>query len=210
MLGEAGILHALWLIAIVVQAMSAALIAGRREMDWFGVCALASITALGGGTVRDVLLGRHPLTWIEHPEYLGVTVVAALAMAFAAPYMQRLRRLFLGLDAVGLVVFTVLGCNIAAAMQMPVVIVIVSGMITGCGGGVLRDMLCGESPLLFRKELYASVSLLTGGLYIGLQELALPHVASLSVAMASGLALRLLAIRHGWNMPRFIYKSEWD
>ncbi|MFT3669650.1 MAG: trimeric intracellular cation channel family protein [Pseudoxanthomonas sp.] len=210
MINEDAVLHALWLVAIIVEAMTAALVAGRREMDWFGVCALASITALGGGTLRDLLLGRHPLTWIEHPVYLGVTIVAALAMAFAAPYMQRLRRLFLGLDAVGLVVFTVLGCNVAAAMQMPVAVVIVAGMITGCGGGVLRDLLCGESPLLFRKELYASVSLLTGGLYLGLQALSLPHVVAVSIAMMIGLALRLLAIRHGWNMPRFIYKDEWD
>jgi len=207
---EDGFLHALYVIAIIVEAMTAALVAGRKEMDWFGVCVVASVTALGGGSLRDVLLGRHPLTWVEHPEYLGITVMAALSMAFAAPYMSRLRRLFLTLDAVGLVVFTVLGCNIAAAMQVPLSIVVVAGMITGCAGGVLRDLLCGQTPLLFRKELYASVSLVTGLLYLGLQQAPLPHAGALGIAMAAGFALRVLAIRYGWNMPRFVYRSEWD
>lgn len=204
------VLHVLYLVAITVEAMSAALVAGRKQMDWFGVCVVASITALGGGTLRDLLLGRHPLTWVEHPSYLLVTVAAALAMAFLAPYMRRLRHVFLTLDAVGLVVFTVIGCNIAAGMQQPLLIVVVAGMITGCAGGALRDLLCGEVPLLFQKELYASVSLLTGALYLALERTALPHGLAMALAMGAGFALRILAIRFGWNMPRFVYRAEWD
>lgn len=207
---DSAVLHVLYIVAIVAEAMTAALVAGRKEMDWFGVCVVASITALGGGTVRDVLLGRHPLTWIEHPEYLLITVAAALALAFLAPYMRRLRRVFLTLDAVGLVVFTVIGCNVAAAMQQPLLIVVVAGMITGCAGGVLRDMLCGQVPLLFQKELYASVSLLTGVLYLGLERTPLAHGVTVGLAMVVGFVLRMLAIRYEWNMPRFVYRSEWD
>lgn len=204
------ILHTLYLIAIVAEAMTAALVAGRKEMDWFGVCVVASVTALGGGTVRDILIGRHPLTWIEHPHYLLVTVAAALAMAFLAPHMRRLRKVFLTLDAIGLVVFTVIGCNIATAMQLPLLIVVVLGMVTGCAGGVLRDLLCGQVPLLFQKELYASVSLLTGVLYLLLERAPLHHGLSMGIAMLAGFALRMLAIRYEWNMPRFVYRSEWD
>lgn len=204
------VLHVLYLIAIVAEAMTAALVAGRKEMDWFGVCVIASITALGGGTVRDILIGRHPLTWIEHPEYLLVTVAAALATAFIAPYMRRLRKVFLTLDAVGLVVFTVIGCNIAAAMQLPLLIVVVVGMVTGCAGGVLRDLLCGQVPLLFQKELYASVSMLTGVLYLLLERTPLHHGVTVGIAMLVGFVLRMLAIRYEWNMPRFVYRSEWD
>lgn len=204
------VLHVLYIVAIVAEAMTAALVAGRKEMDWFGVCVVASVTALGGGTVRDVLLGHHPLTWVRHPEYLLVTVAAALATAFLAPHMRRLRKVFLTLDAVGLVVFTVIGCNVAAAMQLPVLIVVVAGMITGCVGGVLRDMLCGRVPLLFQKELYASVSLLTGVLYLGLERTPLAHGAAMGLAMGAGFLLRMLAIRYEWNMPRFVYRSEWD
>ncbi|WAC63792.1 trimeric intracellular cation channel family protein [Pseudoxanthomonas sp. SL93] len=203
-------LHVLYIVAIIAEAMTAALVAGRKQMDWFGVCVVASITALGGGTVRDVLLGHYPLTWIRHPEYLVVTVVAALAVAFIAPYMRRLRKVFLTLDAVGLVVFTIIGCNVALALELPLLIVVVAGMVTGCAGGVLRDLLCGQVPLLFQKELYASVSLLTGALYLALGRTPLLHDAVVAIAMVVGFVVRMLAIRYEWNMPRFVYRSEWD
>ncbi len=203
-------LHIAYLVAIVAEAMTAALIAGRREMDWFGVCVIACATALGGGTVRDVLLGNHPLTWIQHPEYLAYTVLAAIAAGLLASVVVRLRRLFLLLDALGLVVFTVIGCNVADAMSLPLAIVVVSGMITGTCGGVLRDLLCSETPLLFRKELYASVSLVAGLLYMGAQKAGLHHDLSMVAAMTVGFALRVLAIRHDWNMPRFVYRGAWD
>lgn len=203
-------LHIAYLVAIVAEAMTAALVAGRREMDWFGVCVIACVTALGGGTVRDVLLGNHPLSWIQHPEYLAYTLLAAISMGLLASAVVRLRRLFLLLDALGLVVFTVIGCNVADSMSLPFAIIIVSGMITGTCGGVLRDLLCGQTPLLFRKELYASVSLLTGLLYMGGQRAGLNHDLVMLAAMAAGFILRVLAIRHDWNMPRFVYRSNWD
>lgn len=202
------ILHILYILAITAEAMTAALAAGRRSMDWVGVCLLGAVTALGGGSVRDVLLGHHPLVWIVHPSYLLVTVAAALGTIAIARVMHRLRRLFLFLDAVGLVVFTVIGCNVAMEMGLPFVVVIVAGMITGCLGGVLRDILCNEVPLLFRSELYASVSVVTGGLYVVGLRLDLPHDAVMFTAMASGLAIRLLALRFNWNMPKFVYTKE--
>ena len=203
-------LHIAYLVAIVAEAMTAALVAGRREMDWFGVCVIACVTALGGGTVRDVLLGNHPLSWIQHPEYLAYTLLAAISMGLLASAVVRLRRLFLLLDALGLVVFTVIGCNVADSLSLPFAIIIVSGMITGTCGGVLRDLLCGQTPLLFRKELYASVSLLTGLLYMGGQRAGLNHDLVMLAAMAAGFILRVLAIRYDWNMPRFVYRSNWD
>lgn len=198
-------LQVLYLIAIVAEAVTAALVAGRRSMDWMGVAMLGPITALGGGSVRDVLLGRHPLSWVEHPSYLLITAGAALATIAVARYMHHLRKLFLFLDAIGLVVFTVIGCNIAIAMQMPFIIVIASGMITGCVGGVLRDMLCADIPLLFRTELYATVSIVTGVLYVGGQIAGMPHDAATGIAMVVGLSLRMLALRYGWSMPKFVY-----
>lgn len=199
------ILHILYLVAIVAEAVTAALVAGRRSMDWMGVAMLGPVTALGGGSVRDVLLGRYPLVWVEHPSYLLITAGAALATIAVARYMHHLRKLFLLLDAIGLVVFTVIGCSIAIAMHLPFIIVIAAGMITGCVGGVLRDMLCADIPLLFRTELYATVSILTGVLYVVGQILGLPHDASIGVAMTAGLALRILALRFGWSMPKFVY-----
>ncbi|MGD9805644.1 MAG: trimeric intracellular cation channel family protein [Hyphomicrobiaceae bacterium] len=204
-LHPAQLLHVLYIIAIVAEAMTAALAAGRRHMDWFGVALLGSITALGGGSVRDVLLGRYPLTWVEHPSYLLITGAAALATIFIARHMHHLRRLFLFLDAVGLVVFTVIGCSIAVGMDMPMVVVIASGMITGCVGGILRDVLCTEVPLVFRAELYATVSIVTGGVYVLGRFLGGPQDLVMLCAMTVGLTLRLLALRFGWSMPKFVY-----
>ncbi|KAG1242163.1 hypothetical protein G6F65_023156 [Rhizopus arrhizus] len=94
-------------------------------------------------------------------------------------------------------------------MQLPITVVLISGMITGCAGGVLRDVLCNEVPLLFRKELYASVSVVTGALYLGGQSLGLSANAAVPLALAVGLALRLLALRFNWQMPKFVYRDDW-
>lgn len=202
------LLHVAYLVAIVAEAMTAALAAGRRQMDWVGVCLLGCVTALGGGSVRDVLLNHHPLTWVAHPHYLLITGGAALATIAIARYMHHLRKLFLLLDAIGLVVFTVLGCNVAIGLGLPLIIVIASGMITGCVGGVLRDILCADVPLLFRAELYAVVSIFTGILYMLSQNLGLNHDLAVLLSLACGLSLRLLAIRYGWSMPKFIYTRD--
>ncbi|WP_038226243.1 trimeric intracellular cation channel family protein [Xanthobacter sp. 126] len=202
------LLHILYLVAIVAEAMTAALAAGRREMDWVGVFLLGCVTALGGGSVRDVLLGNYPLSWVAHPSYLIVTGGAALGTVFLARVMDHLRQVFLFLDAVGLVVFTVIGCNVAIGLGLPVIVVIAAGMITGCVGGVLRDVLCNEVPLLFRAELYATVSILTGLLYVAGPLAGLPQPLTMAIAMAAGLTLRLLALRFGWSMPKFVYTKD--
>lgn len=200
--------HSLYIVAIVAEAMTAALAAGRRSMDWVGVCLLGCVTALGGGSTRDVLFGHYPLSWVEHPDYLLVTAGAALLTIAIARIVHHLRSVFLVLDAVGLVVFTVIGCNVALDLGLPFVVVIMSGMITGCVGGVLRDLLCNDIPLLFRSELYASVSVVAGALYVGGLAAGLPHDPVMIAAMVAGLALRLFAIRYGWNMPKFVYTRD--
>lgn len=202
------IIHFLYLTAIVAEAMTAALAAGRREMDWIGVFLLGGVTALGGGSIRDVLLDHHPLSWIAHPSYLLLTGGAALATIPVARFMHHLRAVFLFLDAIGLVVFTVIGCTVALSMNMPLIIIIAAGMITGCAGGVLRDVLCNDVPLLFRSELYATVSIGTGAIFLGGSYLGFSQELSAIVAMFLGLILRLLALRYNWSMPKFVYTRD--
>lgn len=202
------VLYILSIVGFVADAMTAALAAGRRNMDWMGVALLGCVTALGGGSVRDVLLGHYPLLWVAHPWLLGLTAVTALLTIVVARFMYRLRLTFLILDAVGLVAFTILGCDVALTMQMPLPIVIVSGMITGCVGGVLRDVLCNDVPLLFRSELYASVSVVVGVIYVGGVWLQFNHDLVVLVTLAIGLTIRLLAIAFKWEMPKFVYDAD--
>ena len=202
------VLHLLQLVALAAQAMTAALAAGRRSMDWMGVCFLGCITALGGGTIRDVVLGHYPLTWVQNPSYLAITAIAAFATVLIARTVHRLTLAFLVLDAIGLVVFTMAGCDVAWQMNEPLAIVIVSGMITGCAGGILRDILCNDVPLLFRSELYASVSVATGLFYATAFGLKLNDEIWTALTFVFGLSFRLLAIRYKWEMPKFEFDAD--
>jgi uncharacterized membrane protein YeiH len=208
MLANNTVLHVLSLVALTAQAMTAALAAGRRSMDWVGVCMLGCITALGGGTIRDVVLGHYPLPWVENPSFLALTAGAAFATVLIARSVHRLNRVFLVLDAIGLVVFTMAGCDVAWQMNEPLPIVIIAGMITGCAGGVLRDILCNDVPLLFRSELYASVSVVTGLFYATAFGLKLNDEVWTALTFVFGLAFRLLAIRFKWEMPKFVFDEE--
>lgn len=195
----------LYHLAVIVEAMTAALVAGRRSMDWAGVCLLGCVTALGGGSVRDLLLDHHPLSWVAQPHLLLVAGGAALATIAMARFIHRLRGIFLFLDAVGLVLFTVIGCNVALGLGLGPVIVVTAGLITGCAGGVLRDILCAEIPLLFRAELYATVSVVTSLILLAGLRTDMPPDLAILTAMSAGLVLRLLALRFGWSMPKFVY-----
>lgn len=200
-----------YLIAITAEAMSGALAAGRRNMDMFGVGLIAFITALGGGTVRDMLLGNFPVTWTQHPAYIYLTICAGLFTMLIARFMHHLHRLFLLLDAMGLIAFTVIGCNVALQLGYSLPVVVMAGITTGIFGGILRDILCNRTPLVLCEELYASVSLLVALLYLGLRHLGVNEDINLLASFAAGLSLRLAAIRWSWSLPVFSYEpGRWD
>jgi uncharacterized membrane protein YeiH len=195
-------------VAVVAQAMTAALAAGRRRLDWFGVASLGCVTALGGGSIRDLVLGHYPLSWVAQPALLLLAAGAALATIPLARVVRRMPRTFLMLDALGLVVFTVIGCDVAVGLGYGTVVAMVCGLATGCTGGVIRDLLCGDVPLILRGELYATVALLTGGLYATGLALGGPHDAVMLAAMCVGFGVRMLAIRHAWSLPTFSIDDE--
>ena len=201
-------LDVIFYIAITAEAMTAALAAGRRKMDWFGVCLLACVTALGGGTIRDIFLDHYPLYWVKNPYVLLLVCGAALLTIAMARVVHRLRWPFLLLDGLGLVVFTIIGCSIAMEMGSHPLIVLIAGMVTGIFGGILRDVLCNDVPLVFRGELYATVSIVTGAIYFfGLAANIHPDVVIVA-ALAIGFTLRVLAIVNKWEMPKFVYDKE--
>ena len=195
-------------IAIAAEAMTAALAAGRRNMDWFGVCLIACVTALGGGTLRDILLDHYPLVWVENPYLLLLVCGAALLTIPLARLVDRLKWPFLLLDALGLVVFTVIGCNIGMEAGVHPIIVIVAGMVTGTAGGILRDVLCNDIPLIFRGELYATVSMITGTIYFLGLTAGLPDNLMILASIIIGFTLRFLALVFNWEMPKFVYDRD--
>jgi uncharacterized membrane protein YeiH len=202
-------LDVIFYIATAAEAMTAALAAGRRKMDWFGVCLLACVTALGGGTIRDLFLDHYPLYWVKNPYILLLVCGAALATIAMARVVDKLRWPFLLLDGLGLVVFTIIGCEVAMEMGAHPLIVLVAGMVTGIFGGILRDVLCNDVPLVFRGELYATVSIVTGAIYYFGLMANIPADVVILVAIAVGFPLRMLAIIKKWEMPKFVYDKDW-
>ena len=204
-------LTSVYMIAITAEAMSGALAAGRRNMDFFGVAVIAFLTALGGGTVRDILLGNFPITWTQHPLYIYITITGGLATIVLARFMRHLHQLFLVLDAIGLVAFTVIGCNVALRLGYDTVVVVMAGIITGIFGGIIRDIMCNRMPQVLRHELYASVSLVVALLYLALRHQGVNESVNLLAAFSVGLLLRMSAIRWKLSLPVFSYaKSQWD
>ncbi len=204
-------LTSIYMIAITAEAMSGALAAGRRNMDLFGVALIAFLTALGGGTVRDILLGNFPVTWTQHPRYIYMTITGGLLTIAIARLMRHLHQLFLVLDAIGLVAFTVIGCNVALKLGYDTIVVVMSGITTGIFGGILRDILCNRTPQVLRHELYASVSLVVALLYLELLNQGLSENITLLAAFSVGLLLRMAAIRWQLSLPVFSYsQARWE
>jgi uncharacterized membrane protein YeiH len=192
------------LLGIGVFAVSGALAAGRKRLDLLGVFVLASVTAIGGGTVRDLLLDRHPLPWLTDASYLGV-IVTAVALTFAYVRWRRppLASLLVA-DALGLALFSIGGAQIAEHAGLPAVAVVVLGTVTGVGGGVIRDVLSAEIPfVLQRGNLYASTVIVGIAAYLSLESLGVPRQAASLTGMALIAAVRLAAIRWELELPVF-------
>ena len=202
------LLSILYIIGITAEAMTGALSAGHRKMDWFGVMLVASATAIGGGTVRDILLGHYPLGWVENPHFLAITCIAGIVTTGLARWIIKLKGLFIRLDALGLIVFSIIGTKVAMEMGLHPLICIVSALVTGVFGGLLRDLICRQTPLVLHGELYASVAIISSGLYLSLLEFGVHDVTATISTLVIGYLTRMAAVRFKWRLPSFHLESE--
>jgi uncharacterized membrane protein YeiH len=194
--------HALEFIGVAVFAISGVLTAGRKRLDWLGVAIIAIVTAIGGGTLRDVLLDRHPIFWIADPEPLLIILGATAFTLFYVRFRIPPRRLLLIADALGLAFFTIGGVQIAEQAGLSGLPAILMGTITGVAGGIIRDVLCNEIPLILRKgQLYASSTLVGAALYLGLEHVGLTRDAAALAGMATILGVRFAAILWRIELP---------
>jgi len=198
------LLHVLDLIGVGVFAVSGALAAGRKRLDLLGVLVLGLVTAVGGGTVRDVLLDRHPIGWLADPHYLIVIACSALGtVAYARRWRPPAASLLVA-DALGLALFSITGAAIAVGAGLPAVSCVLLGTMTGCAGGVLRDALTAEIPLVLRHgDLYASAAIAGTAFYVGSLALGWPKQVSSLGGMLIVAAVRFAAIWWHLRLPVF-------
>lgn len=203
------VMFVLELIGAAAFAVSGAMVAIEKRADIFGVLFLAVTTALGGGVIRDVLIGRIPPVMFVSYWYLLISVAAALAVFIDAYLRSEKYKLHLDkldavnniFDAIGLAVFTVSGMNAAMPVSDNIILVLFVGMCTGVGGGMLRDVMTNTMPKVLRKRVYAVASLLGGGLYYAMYALGANQLASIGCGMLLIFALRLFATIYKWNLP---------
>lgn len=194
-----------WLdwFGVAVFATTGALVASRKQMDLIGFILLGTVTGVGGGTIRDTLLGNLPVFWIADPRYLITCVVVSSAAFFLAHIPQSRYALVLRFDAVGLAVFAVTGAETALNANADPIVAVAMGVITATFGGIVRDILGGESPAILRQEIYVTAALVGATLFVALAEAGVERSGSLIAGFAIALIIRLGALRWNWSLPRY-------
>ena len=188
-------------------AVSGALAASRKNMDVFGFCVLALIPAVGGGTLRDLILDRSPIFWVESPWYVGIAVAASLAVFFRTFKPGGRMRLLIWADAIGLALFAVLGTEISLAAGAGPVVAVMLGVMTGVAGGMIRDVICNEIPLVLKGEIYATAAFVAGAVFVLCDMAGLDRDPGLVIAVIAGFAIRAAGILFNWSLPRFNERS---
>ncbi|MEJ1996258.1 MAG: trimeric intracellular cation channel family protein [Limibacillus sp.] len=198
-----GFVYWMDLLGVAVFAATGALVASRKQMDIVGFALMASVTGIGGGTLRDLLLDR-PVFWIGDTSYLLVCLGVALLLFLTAHLVQRRFIALLWADALGLAAFCVLGAELARRAGADPLIAVVMGMMTATFGGLIRDVLCQELPLILRKEVYASAAAVGAIVHVaGTEALDLTVLVSASAGLASAFALRAAGIAFGLSLPPY-------
>ena len=196
-------------IGTVTFAISGVMAAARASMDWLGAIVLAVVVAIGGGTIRDVLIGRFPVSWIEDASpvlvAIGTAVIVILRLRPQADLVTWTPTLIA--DAAGLSAFVILGTDIALESGLNGFLAILLGTITGVGGGVLRDILTGNKPIVLVGQVYALAGIAGAALFVVLIELGVNPDLSVWLPMAVIFGIRMLSIRRDWHLPKVVSQA---
>jgi len=193
--------------SVLVFAITGALVASRAQLDLVGFAFIACLTALGGGTLRDLLLDRNPIFWIENPAYLGAAAFASLIVFFTAHLLESRYRTLIWLDSFALAVAVAAGAGVALSLDQSPTIVVLMGMITGCMGGLMRDVVVGEVPLVLKQgELYVTAAFTGAATAVILRVFIDDDAIALFAGACVTWILRAGSLYFGWNLP--VYKSR--
>ena len=196
-------LGALNILGLFVFAVSGALTALRNDMDLFGVALIAFVTGVGGGTIRDVLLGVFPVWWIAEPSAVAICVAGAAAAVLLQPVLASRLKALIWADAMGLAVFAVLGAQAALMAEAPAAIAIFMGAVTATFGGVVRDVLLNEPPLILKQDIYATAALIGAGVYVGLSAIGIGAGLGAPLAALATFLIRAAAILFNIPSPKY-------
>lgn len=195
--------YGLDLLGVIVFAVSGALAGMQRGLDLFGIAVLAASAGVGGGTLRDLLLNRHPIFWMKDPMYLYAILAATAASVLAQRHLPITTEAWLVADALGLGLCALSGAQIAETARYPWIVIVLLGTVSGTAGGVMRDVLSGVVPVLLRRDIYATAAVAGILLYLILQRLGLNRSYAFVIGIVSVMAFRLTAIAFGWQLPSF-------
>ena len=189
------------MLGTFVFAISGALIASKKQFDAFGTLVIAFVTAVGGGTLRDMMIGSTPVGWMNDTNYIIVVGLGFVASILFKNYIRKLSKTMFLFDTIGIGLFTILGLQKTLEMGLPPIIAVVMGMVSAVFGGVVRDTLTNEVPLIFRKEIYAIACLLGGILYLILDAFHLEESWKIAITVLVIMVIRVLAVKRKWALP---------
>jgi uncharacterized membrane protein YeiH len=190
-------------LAIAVLAVSGALVASRKQMDIVGFILIAAVTGFGGGTVRDLLLGRTPVFWLQSPAQIGLCAGLSVFVFFFAQRIESRFRSLLWADAIGLALYAIVGTETALSFGVGPAAAVLLGTVTATFGGILRDIICNEVPLILRKEIYATAAAAGAALFVLLTESGLAREYAFLISAGFVFAIRAIAILRGWSLPTY-------
>jgi len=196
------------ILGTIAFAISGVITATKKRMDLFGILIIATVTSVGGGTLRDLLIGKSPVSWLLNTTFVYTILVTTVVGVIFRKQLHYVRKSLFLFDTIGIALYTITGTQMGILIDLHPAICVALGTITACFGGVIRDILCNEIPVIFRKEIYASACILGGSVYIGLIKLGFAPGVTAIIAGLTIIVVRTLAVVYELQLPSIYTKAE--